>query len=179
MDVKTREDFLALDIMFSKGVHVVADAHFLPFKDNSIAGIHINAVLEHVKNPFMVAKEIYRVLKKGGGVVAWVPFMASYHKSPDDYFRFTVSGIREIFRDFKERRILVGPRAFSALSEVLRNCFAIACSFRSEFLYKFFCIVWGWILLPIKYLDLVFSSSENLSLLNHSTAAGFLFIGEK
>ena len=178
-DNKIRDDFIALDLAFYAGVNVVADAHSLPFKDNSVAGIHINAVLEHVRNPFRVSQEIYRVLQQGGRVAAWLPFMASYHKSPEDYFRYTLVGVRELFANFKEQHLLVGPGAFSTLNEVLRNCFAILCSFGNDFLYKLFSVIFGWIFLPTKYLDLVFSDSRNLNLANHSTASGFLFFGEK
>ncbi|MGA1867627.1 MAG: methyltransferase domain-containing protein [bacterium] len=176
---KIRDDFIGLNLEYYDYVNIIADAHYLPFKDNSIAGIHIDAVLEHVKDPFSISKEIYRVLKKEGGLVAWAPFIASYHKSPEDYYRFTLSGIRKVFSDFKEYKVIAGPGGFSALSEILRNCFAIMCSFKNELLFKLFCIFWGWIFQPIKYLDIIFSYSRDLSLPSHSTAAGFLYMGRK
>lgn len=51
----------------------VADAHKLPFRDKSFTVVFCLEVLEHVFDPAKVIREIKRVLKSGGYVVALVP----------------------------------------------------------------------------------------------------------
>jgi SAM-dependent methyltransferase len=69
----------------------------LPFRDNIFDFVHSNAVLEHVKNPFECARELYRVLKPGGELFCAVPFLQPYHGYPDHYYNMTASGVRNLF----------------------------------------------------------------------------------
>lgn len=48
-------------------------AENLPFKDKEFGFINISEVIEHVKNPGLLIKESYRVLKKGGSAYLSVP----------------------------------------------------------------------------------------------------------
>lgn len=66
---------------------ILADAHSLPFVDQSFDCVLSYAVLEHLHNPFIAISEIARVLKFGGIFVGTVsqgePFHASYfHHTP-------------------------------------------------------------------------------------------------
>lgn len=45
---------------------IPGDAHELPFEDNCFDVVYCRYVLEHVKNPLQVLKEMYRVLKPNG-----------------------------------------------------------------------------------------------------------------
>jgi 2-polyprenyl-3-methyl-5-hydroxy-6-metoxy-1,4-benzoquinol methylase len=56
-------------------------------------------VFEHVSRPWLSAKHIFQLLRPGGRVFFTVPFLARYHNSPEDHFRFTVYGAIKIFRD--------------------------------------------------------------------------------
>lgn len=102
-----------LDIKTNPRIHVVTDAHKLPFKDSSIDCVFSNAVLEHVQFPWIVSKEVHRVLKMGGVVCINVPFLNIIH-GETDYFRFTNDGLRSCFHDFKEIKsgMSAGPMAF-------------------------------------------------------------------
>lgn len=51
----------------------VGDAHHLDYKSGSFDAVFALEVLEHVKNPLKVLKEIHRVLKKGGYGIFLVP----------------------------------------------------------------------------------------------------------
>ena len=66
---------VGMDVYASKLTSVVADAHSLPFVDESFDGVWIQAVLEHVLEPWVVTSEIHRVLKPDGVVYADTPFM--------------------------------------------------------------------------------------------------------
>lgn len=93
---------VASDIYYSQSTDVLADGHFLPFRDASFDGVAAQAVLEHVLDPAVVASEIYRVLKPGGIVYAETGFMAQVHEAAFDFVRFTHSGHRWLFRNFDE-----------------------------------------------------------------------------
>ena len=45
----------------------------LPYMDNLFQVVHFNAVLEHIKNPENIMKEIKRILKPGGLVIINTP----------------------------------------------------------------------------------------------------------
>ena len=55
-------EIVGIDVYESQFVDVVCDAHYLPFKNNNFDGVWIQAVLEHVVEPRIVAAEIFRVL---------------------------------------------------------------------------------------------------------------------
>jgi ubiquinone/menaquinone biosynthesis C-methylase UbiE len=52
---------------------MVADAHKLPFKDNTFDAVFALEVLEHVFDPLKVMREVKRVLTKDGYAVFLVP----------------------------------------------------------------------------------------------------------
>ena len=90
------------DVSFGPRVQLIFDAHDIPFNDESFDGVIIQAVLEHVADPYRCVEEIYRVLKRGGIVYASTPFMQQVHGGPYDFTRFTFLGHRRLFRKFKE-----------------------------------------------------------------------------
>jgi len=84
---------------------VLGDIHNLPFDDEYFDGIICKSVLEHVESPEKAVSEIYRVLKKGGAVLVYVPFIFPYHAEKGfykDYWRFTGDGVEYLFRNFSK-----------------------------------------------------------------------------
>lgn len=69
----------------------------LPIDDNTFDGILCSAVLEHVPDPFAVAREMMRVAKPGAKVVVDWPFLAPLHGYPHHYFNATIEGARDAF----------------------------------------------------------------------------------
>jgi len=69
----------------------------LPFKDNSFDAVFSLSVLEHVKDPFLCAKEIMRVLKPGGDLYVAVPFLQPFHGYPNHFYNMTSSGLKNLF----------------------------------------------------------------------------------
>jgi len=77
---------------------VVGIAESLPFKDNSFDAAVSIAVLEHVRDPFLAAKEIMRVVKPGGTVLVAVPFLQPRHGYPNHYYNMTEQGLENLFQ---------------------------------------------------------------------------------
>jgi Methyltransferase domain len=91
---------VAFDIYASPHVQLIADAHAIPFADDSFDAVWVQAVLEHVLQPERVVEEIHRVLRPGGLVYAGTPFMQQVHEGAYDFTRFTQLGHRWLFRRF-------------------------------------------------------------------------------
>jgi len=91
------DHWVNLDISPHNNVDIIADGHFLPFKDGSFDAVTSNSVFEHLKDPFRVAAEVKRILKPGGLVWCDVPFSYPVHGSPHDFFRYTLGGLKSIY----------------------------------------------------------------------------------
>lgn len=92
---------ISFDIYRTERTQFVADAHAIPLADGAVDALVVQAVLEHVLEPEVVAAEIWRVLKKDGLVYAETPFMQQVHEGAYDFTRFTESGHRYLFRRFQ------------------------------------------------------------------------------
>ena len=62
---------------------IVGDIHALPFQDSSQEAIICLAVLEHVEDPWLACRELWRVLKPGGYCLIYVPFYIIFMRSGD------------------------------------------------------------------------------------------------
>lgn len=98
-------DYIGLDYpgtalgLYGTRPDLFADARRLPFADRSIDGIILKDVLEHVAGPQLALAECARVLRPGGVVVVWMPFMYPVHDAPHDYQRFTEHGLAAYLRE--------------------------------------------------------------------------------
>jgi SAM-dependent methyltransferase len=100
-------EIIESDVVLGDNISVICDAHNIPFKDSSLDGVIVQAVLEHVVEPYICVEEIYRVLKEDGLVYSETPFMQQVHLGKYDFTRFTHLGHRRLFRKFEE--ISSGP----------------------------------------------------------------------
>jgi SAM-dependent methyltransferase len=94
-------DLISFDVYASPATQFVGDGHAIPLADGSVDGLIVQAVLEHVLEPTVVAAEIHRVLRIGGIVYADTPFLQQVHEGAYDFTRFTDSGHRFLFRHFE------------------------------------------------------------------------------
>jgi SAM-dependent methyltransferase len=60
--------------------------------------------LEHVSNPFLFCEHLVAITKPGGYVFAATLFSWTYHPAPQDYYRFSPAGMRELFENEYNRR---------------------------------------------------------------------------
>jgi SAM-dependent methyltransferase len=98
----TAVDLVESDVSFGPRTRLICDAHDLPFPDETFDGVVVQAVLEHVVDPYRCAAEIHRVLKPRGIVYAETPFVQQVHGGRYDFTRFTHLGHRRLFRRFEE-----------------------------------------------------------------------------
>ena len=95
-------EIVETDVVFGPRTTLICDGHDLPFQDAIFDGIVIQAVLEHVVDPYRCVEEIYRVLRHAGLVYAETPFIQQVHEGRFDFTRFTHLGHRRLFRHFEE-----------------------------------------------------------------------------
>lgn len=53
--------------------------------------------LEHVKNPFRFCENLIAVTRPGGVIFVATVFSWAYHPAPEDYYRYSPTGLRELF----------------------------------------------------------------------------------
>lgn len=92
------------DVAIARDTQLIADAHDIPFMNETFQAVFANAVLEHVADPYRTVEEICRVLKSKGLVYSVTPFMQQVHMGRYDFTRFTALGHRRIFNRFDELR---------------------------------------------------------------------------
>lgn len=83
---------------YSGFVTVVGDAHHLPFRDEEFDLVLCEAVVEHLRKPWVAVEEFHRVLKPNGYIYADVAFMQPVHSYPSHYFNMTREGVRILFK---------------------------------------------------------------------------------
>ena len=121
----SRPNLIRMDVTLTPHVDVVGDAHALPFLDQSLDLVFSLAVVEHLRQPWIAAEEMLRVLRSGGYVYAECSFLFPFHGHPHHYFNASHIGMRELFRGFTPVRAGVGPHqmpsfALRALAETYR-----------------------------------------------------------
>lgn len=150
-----RRAVVNMDIARAPGVSCRGDAQRLPFASDSFVAVLSTAVLEHLRDPPRAVAEMTRVARPGALLYVEVPFLQGYHASPDDYQRFTSSGLRNLFRSHAdvEVGVCVGPS--SALSWVLRGYLkGLLSGFsRNRAAERMAEFVAAWLTVPVKYLD--------------------------
>ena len=65
----------------------------LPFADCVFDSVVCSEVLEHVPQPDLLFREVWRVLRPGGHLVLTTPQTWGLHEEPHDYYRYTPYGL--------------------------------------------------------------------------------------
>ncbi len=174
---RINDNIINIDIFDFPEVDIIADCTKLPFKNNSVDGVISFAMLEHVPNPEAFLIEAYRVIKPGGFIITGVPFIAGYHASPNDYYRWTHSGIKTFHNNYNFDEIktipLAGPT--SGMLWIVQEWLAIVLSFNITPIYYFFWFLLTIFTFPIKLLDILFIHYK----FAHRIELFYLFVGQK
>ena len=78
---------------------IISDLNHLPFENNYFDSFLLLEVLEHVKDPNEIIKEIFRVSKKKAIGFVSMPFLYQIHMAPKDYRRWTKEKIINFFEE--------------------------------------------------------------------------------
>ena len=103
------EDIFSVDIDPKRNPNQVIDVcedHFsqnLKYKPNLVCCFE---VLEHTTNPQKAVNNIYSILDKGDFCLVSVPFNFHIHDEPNDFYRFTFYGLKMLFKNFSEVKII-------------------------------------------------------------------------
>lgn len=75
---------------------ILASVYKMPVEDSIFDCVLLSEVLEHLEDPKAALKECNRVLKHQGSIKVAIPFLFPVHGDPDDYQRFTKSGLTKL-----------------------------------------------------------------------------------
>jgi SAM-dependent methyltransferase len=153
-----KSNVLNVDIESGPGVDMIADAHQLPFENDTYDTVIMQAVVEHLHSPNKAVAEALRILKKGGHLYLEIPFLQGFHADPHDYQRYTLMGLARLTENFEEivlTGVSVGP--FCSLIWIVRDLFSNLTPFKYfNYGVRF---VLSWMMAPFRYLDyLVYST---------------------
>ena len=87
----------------NKNADFLADAHFLPFIDETFHCVFSYAVLEHLANPFVAIAEVERVLRPGGIFIGSVSLGEPFHSS---FFHHSSWGLLSLVSTTKSLRVI-------------------------------------------------------------------------
>jgi len=100
-----KPDVIASDIDFSSWLDICFDAHYIPFKSNSVGNIVMIDVLHHLADPVRFFEDAWQVLERGGRIVLVEPFPTvfslfiykRYHPEPfimdEDFYKKSEIGV--------------------------------------------------------------------------------------
>ncbi|OGV68942.1 MAG: hypothetical protein A2283_16865 [Lentisphaerae bacterium RIFOXYA12_FULL_48_11] len=155
-------------------VDIIADAHCLPYANNSVDAIYCEAVFEHLHTPVLAAQEICRVLKKGRKAYICTPFLQAYHGYPCHYQNFTLTGHINLFE--KAGLKIVSSGTCVGPTYVLRNMIAVFIANYTPFpIRTILRILWAGVSMAIAPLDILLRNKNN----SHIMASTTYLLAEK
>jgi SAM-dependent methyltransferase len=128
-------EYVGVDVVENPNAELLGPVEALPVEDASFDVVLCTQVLEHCEDPAQAVRELRRVTRPGGRVLASTHGVQVYHPSPTDYWRWTHDGLHRLFTTSAEwTSLTVEPAAgtASALAMLLGTYVEIA--FRRTFL---------------------------------------------
>lgn len=110
--IPAKWQYTGVDIIAGKNVDIVMETPYkLPFADNSTNIVISGQCLEHVDRPWILTKEIARILDPGGFCFLTCPAKFHLHSYPYDYWRIYPEGMRVLLQDsgFKVLEVYTNP----------------------------------------------------------------------
>lgn len=170
-----RKDVVNVDMFALSGVDMAADLASLPIQSGSVDLALSIAVLEHVPDPGRLVAEMLRVLRPGGEIVCFVPFLQPFHAAPDDYSRLTLPGLRNLFHGMEIVSSGVGSGPASAVLWTAQHVVAMVLSLGSPRAYSLLLPLIMLATWPIKLLDVFLERHPRAA----DAAGGFFLVAKK
>jgi SAM-dependent methyltransferase len=108
------DKYIAVDVEDRRGAGeiIIADINKgIPLKDNLADLVLMTEVLEHIKEPKFVLREVCRVLKPGGKLILTAPFVWPEHEEPNDFYRYTRYGLEYLLKESGYSDIKIEPKS--------------------------------------------------------------------
>lgn len=174
---RVRPEAVCVDLAPGPNVDLVADAHELPFPEAHFDLVLCTGTLNLCREPERVLAECARVTAQGGLLHLEVGLFQPYNPEPEDYFRWTLAGLRLIADragyDQVRAGSLIGPMsAFTNSATHLAGHLFAGKSPTRRAARALSHLVFG----PLKYLDALIPEAQF-----HDTpvAYGLFFVGKK
>jgi SAM-dependent methyltransferase len=172
---KITPDIYTIDGYVTQNTDLVCDIHDIPLSDESFDCIFCTGTLEHVEDPHKALHEIFRLLKKDGVAHIEVPFIQGYHADPNDYWRWTIEGLRLFCSKAGFSEIVsgshIGPT--SSLNWILNEY--IICLLGNGLLGNIMSFVTRLAVAPMRYMDYLLIKKDS----SMKIASGIYFTGRK
>lgn len=94
-----RADYVGFDVPSNARADLHGSIEAIPIEDASNDLVLCLQVLEHVPDPAAAVRELRRVVRPGGLVLASTHGVYPYHPNPEDLWRWTHDGLERLFRD--------------------------------------------------------------------------------
>jgi SAM-dependent methyltransferase len=92
-------EYVGVDVVENPAAELLGSVEALPVEDASFDVVLCTQVLEHCDDPPLAVRELRRVTAPGGRVLASTHGTQVYHPSPQDYWRWTHTGLRRLFEE--------------------------------------------------------------------------------
>jgi SAM-dependent methyltransferase len=118
--------YVTYDMCPGPYIDIVGSVLDVNLPNNSYDTVISTQVLEHVEKPWIMVKEIGRILKEGGICILSAPFIVPYHADPNDFFRYTKNGLISLFENegFEVVECESYGKTFSVFSEFFHFLYA-------------------------------------------------------
>ncbi len=122
-------EYVGVDVVENPLAELLGPVEALPVEDASFDVVLCTQVLEHCDDPAAAVRELRRVTRPGGRVLASTHGVQVYHPSPADYWRWTHEGLRRLFTtgaDWTDLAVEPAAGTGSALAMLLATYVEIA-----------------------------------------------------
>ncbi|MBV8950071.1 MAG: class I SAM-dependent methyltransferase [Actinobacteria bacterium] len=122
-------EYVGLDFEGNQYADIHGSVDAMPIDDASFDVVLCTQVLEHCDDPAQAVRELRRVTRPGGRVLASTHGVQVYHPSPVDYWRWTHEGLRRLFTtsaDWADVSVTPAAGTGSALAMLLGTYVEIA-----------------------------------------------------
>lgn len=155
--------YVAVDVVKTDLVTVMADGQALPFAPESFDLVIATQVFEYFQNPHLAAQQMHAALRPGGMLIGSVAAFAPRFVGPEGW-RFFPEGIRSILNPFKSVEIIPEVYSIGGLLRAINVALSVFVRFDSARL------IYRWTACPM--LNLLGRALESLNLTSSDAFTG-------